>query len=97
MLLFAPALVSLLLAAPVFSGVTPANPIAQKRSVVDLTYDIPQTRLLTQIQRAFGKVVHYWSMKSGLLSPCISSMEDSYYVSSVKTQYALTFPESFPC
>jgi hypothetical protein len=70
MLLFAPAFDALLLAVPVFSGVTPAKPIAEKCNVVKLTYDIPQIQL---------------------------ALEDRYYASSVETQYALTFPESFPC
>jgi hypothetical protein len=85
MLLFTPALVSLLFASLMLSGVTLAKPIAEKRSVVDLTYDAPQTGLLAQIRRAFGKVVYSWS---GLSSPRISLMDDSHYMSSVETQYA---------
>ena len=79
MLLLIPALVSLLLVSPVLSGVTLVKPIAEKGSVVDVTYyDTLKTRLLAR-------------MMSGLSSPRISSMDDSHYVSSVKTEYASIF------
>ena len=91
MLLLTPALVSLLLVSPVLSGITLAKPIAEKRSVVDLTYGAPSTRLLAQIQGLFGNVVHSWSMISAFSLSRILSMDDSHYVSSVKTQCASIF------
>jgi len=89
MLLFTPARVSLLLAAPVLSAVTLTKPIAEKQTVVDLTYDIPKTTLLAQIQRTFGKLVHSWSVICSLSSPRNSPMGDGF--SSLKTQTNATW------